>query len=286
MNLHMKKLACAVLLSMPLAAGAKQAPVAAQPASASAQADGGSPVAADATRLLPLQGVLNARTFEGLQGKDGPIPADSFVRTADLSRLTQADRDALAASGVTLDVDLRTAEEEGHSHDLLADDDRFKYSRISLLGSEKLEISDMPATLGELYVKSLENNKAQFRQVFQTIAAQKTGTVLFHCTAGKDRTGMVAATLLSLASVPRNDIVHNYTISAHYLKPMMSSPQILEMMKKNPQMAGMAGTPPEAIGAFLDALHDKHGGARAYLTSIGLSEAEVQSLLVRLGQSG
>lgn len=246
------------------------------------------PLEADAGRLIPLQGALNARSFAGLQGRHGLIPAGSFIRTADLSRLTPADRHLLAGQGVTLDVDLRTAEELADSPDVLADDARFGYVRISLLGEESIDIRKMPASLGELYEHALDANKAQFRQVFQTIAAQPDGTVLFHCTAGKDRTGMVSALLLSLAGVPEQDIVHNYAISAHYLKPMMESSQsgMSDKIKAHPNLAALMGTPPEAMEAFMAKLQDQYGGAEAYMRTIGLSDGEVQALLVRLGQAG
>lgn len=248
------------------------------------------PVAADEQRLIPLQGAANVRTFANLKGRNGPIPAGSFVRAADLYRLTPADRDKLAASGVKLDVDLRTSGEAGSNRDLLADDPRFKYSRISLMGSEQIDLSKLPDTLGEMYVQSLSANQAQFREVFQLIAAQKEGAVLFHCTAGKDRTGMVAATLLSLAGVPRQDIVHDYAISAHYLGSSLdNNPAIAELVRQNPQigvkLAALSGTEPANIEAFLDSLDKQHGGARAYLKTIGVSDAEVHSLLVRLGQA-
>ena len=242
------------------------------------------PVAADAKRLIPLQGVLNVRDFAGLKGRHGVIPATAFIRTADLGRATAADRDTLARRGVTLDVDLRTAEEEQTSRDALADDARFKYTRISLLGTEKIDMSHMPATLGELYAQALDVSQPQFSQVMQAIAAQEHGTVLFHCTAGKDRTGMISALLLSLAGVPRKDIVHNYAISAHYLKPMMSGPQIAAQIKANPQVAGLMGTPRGAMEAFLDKLDTQYGGADAYLKKIGVSDEDVRRLLVRLGQ--
>jgi protein-tyrosine phosphatase len=247
---------------------------------------GGLPLEADAARLVPLQGALNVRSFAGLRGRNGPIPATSFIRAADLNRLTVADRDALAARGVVLDLDLRTADEANDSSDPLAVDDRFRYVRISLMGTEKLDLANMPDDLGSMYVGSLAANQRQFRQVFETIAAQQDGTVLFHCTAGKDRTGMIAAILLSLAGVPRSEIVHNYAISAHYLEPMMKqSPQVAEMVRQNPKIAALMGTPAESIEAFLDALDGRHGGARAYLRTIGVSDADVQRLMQRMGQA-
>lgn len=243
------------------------------------------PAAADAHRLIPLQGAHNVRTFAQLQGRHGRIPATSFVRAADLNQLTPDDRSTLAAAGVVLDVDLRTADESGKAPDRLAEDARFKYVRISLLGTERIDMTNLPDTLGEGYVQWLTTNQPQFREVFETIASQQEGTVLFHCTAGKDRTGMISATLLSLAGVPRDAIVHNYAISAHYLQPMMSgTSQLSEMVKANPKLVAMMGTPPEAIEAFLDELDRKYGGAHAYMKTIGLSDAAIERLQVRLGQ--
>lgn len=256
------------------------------------------PVAADASREIPLQGAWNVRTFAGLQGRHGPIPAEAFVRTADLGRLTDADRDALAAAGVKLDIDLRTADEERQSPDLLARDERFDYQRISLMGTEQMDLQKMmasfPDTLGDAYVQWLGHSQPQFKQVFQRIAAQQDGTVLFHCTAGKDRTGIIAGLLLDLAGVPEADIVHNYAISAHYLqgqpKDSAMNAQIMALIRKNPEigrkMAGMAGTAPDNMERFLAALRSQYGGAEGYLKAIGVSEREIQQLKIRLGQAG
>lgn len=294
-------LALAVALSLPMLTGAgialARAPVA-ETATTAARTNNVQPVAADAQRVIPLQGAWNTRTFAGLQGTHGPIPASAFVRTSDLGRLTAADRDALAAAGVTLDIDLRTADEQAQSPDLLADDARFAYQRISLMGTEKMDLQKMmttfPDSLGAAYVQWLDHSQPQFKQVFQRIAAEREGTVLFHCTAGKDRTGIIAGLLLDLAGVPRADIVHNYAISAHYLegqpKDSAMNAQIMELIRQNPEigrkMAGMSGTAPENMEMFLVALHQRYGGAEGYLKSIGVSEAEIDQLKLRLGQAG
>lgn len=294
-------LALAMALSLPMLTGAgivlARAPVA-ETATAATRTTNVQPVAADAQRVIPLQGAWNTRTFAGLQGTHGPIPASAFVRTSDLGRLTAADRDALAAAGVTLDIDLRTADEQAQSPDLLADDARFAYQRTSLMGTEKMDLQKMmttfPDSLGAAYVQWLDHSQPQFKQVFQRIAAERDGTVLFHCTAGKDRTGIIAGLLLDLAGVPRADIVHNYAISAHYLegqpKDSAMNAQIMELIRQNPEigrkMAGMSGTAPENMEMFLVALHQQYGGAEGYLKSIGVSETEIDQLKLRLGQAG
>jgi len=265
---------------------------------AAAKAGNVQPLPDDAQRVVPLQGVWNARSFAGLQGRDGPIPADAFLRTADLGRATAADRDALARAGVRLDIDLRTADEQAQSPDLLASDPRFDYQRISLMGVEKIDLDQMmdgfPDSLGEAYVQWLGRNQPQFRQVFTRIAAQERGTVLFHCTAGKDRTGVIAALLLDLAGVPHDAIVHNYAISAHYLegqpKDSAMNAQLMSAIQAHPELgrklAGMAGTAPQNMELFLATLTRQYGGAAGYLKTIGLSQDQIERLRARLGQAG
>jgi protein-tyrosine phosphatase len=90
--------------------------------------------------------------------------------------------------------------------------------------------------------------------------------------------------LLDLAGVPRAEIVHNYAISAYYLKPMMASAAMQAMAQKSPNMKAMMGTPANAMEAFLDALDHQYGGTRGYLRKIGVSDANVLALQTRLGQ--
>ncbi|WP_315387924.1 tyrosine-protein phosphatase [uncultured Stenotrophomonas sp.] len=298
--LHPLSLSMAIALTLTpwMATAAPKTAPAAAPQVAAATADNVQPVADDAQRVMTLEGAWNVRTFAGLQGRNGPIPATAFVRTADLSRLTVADRDALAAAGVKLDIDLRTGDEETQSPDLLANDARFDYQRISLMGTEKMDLQKMmtsfPDSLGAAYVQWLGSNQPQFREVFQRMAAQQDGAVLYHCTAGKDRTGIISGILLDLAGVPRADIVHNYAISAHYLegqpKDSAMNVQMMALIRQHPEiarkMAGMGGTAPENMEMFLDALHAQYGGAAGYLKAVGLSEEEIRALQVRLGQAG
>ncbi|KRG38959.1 tyrosine-protein phosphatase [Stenotrophomonas geniculata] len=298
MKIRHTELALALMLSLPMAATAVAADASQAASTKATTAANVKPVAADAQRVIPLQGAWNVRTFAGLQGRHGRIPANAFVRTADLGRLTDADRDALVAAGVKLDIDLRTADEEAQSPDLLARDDRFNYQRISLMGTEKMDLQKMmasfPDSLGEAYVQWLDHSQPQFKQVFRRIAAQQDGAVLFHCTAGKDRTGIIAGLLLDLAGVSKAEIVHNYAISAHYLegqpKDSAMNAQLMALVKQNPEigrkMAGMAGTAPDNMEQFLAALHSQYGGAEGYLKAIGVSEQEIQQLKVRLGQAG
>ena len=97
---------------------------------------------------------------------------------------------------------------------------------------------------------------------------------------------MVAGLLLSLAGVDRQAIIDNYAESQHFLgSSLKATPQMTEMLRQNPGIAALMGSPPEAMDAFLSSLESRYGGARAYLSSIGLNDIEIQRLLRRLGQA-
>lgn len=238
------------------------------------------PNSADAARLVPLAGAVNVRDLGGLDGAHGPIPLDRFIRAANLAHLTAADRSTLYSHHVVLDIDLRTPDEERAHPDVLANDPAIRYLPISLLGKQ-LALSNPPPTLGALYRDTLEHHQAEFKQIFEAIADVGPGGVLYHCTVGKDRTGMVSALLLDLAGVPRDEIVHNYAVSAYYLKPMMASADMKALLAR-PGMAALMDSPPEAIEAFLDELDTRYGGTAAYLKTIGVSGDDIAKIRARL----
>lgn len=226
------------------------------------------PTRSDSVRELPLKGVRNGRDFGGIVGARGKIPSDHFFRMATLEKATEDDKKVLLAHGVKLDIDLRSGLEAARSPDALEDDPRFRYVRLSLFGNSIFEW--LTKTRGDLYADALSKHAKQFRAVFHELASEKEGAVVFHCAAGKDRTGLVSAMLLSLAGASREAIVHNYSLSSHYLDPHAND------------RSAMQSTPPSAIEEFLNTLDYQYGGAQAYLLGIGLSQEDLDTLVKRL----
>jgi protein-tyrosine phosphatase len=224
------------------------------------------PIAEDYVRNLDLPTIQNARDLGGLRGSHGFIPHGRFYRAATLVHASEDDRKVLIGRGIDMDIDLRTGLEAFERPDRLAHDARFAYTRMSLLG---VGISDWfrAGNLRALYLHVLGDHQPALRDLFHTMAHHDHGAILYHCTSGKDRTGVVTALLLDLAGVERDTIVRDYAISAHYLG------------------RGASNSPPAAITAFLDELHTKYGGARNFLARIGLGDADIRSLLVKLGQA-
>ena len=135
----------------------------------------------------------------------------------------------------------------------------------------------------DIYRLALTERGAEFATILRIIA-QAEGAVLFHCTAGKDRTGMIAALLLLLAGATRDTVIADYALTGDY------APAMFAALHAEVQAAGETfdlSSPlllcnPATMEALLHDLHDRHGGAEAYLLRHGLTETELAALRARL----
>ena len=138
-----------------------------------------------------------------------------------------------------------------------------------------------PATwwLGH-YALLLDEHRSQVCDAVATVVDPDNWPVLFHCAGGKDRTGVVAGLVLSLAGVPSAIIAEDYALSAHYLLDRfiaVTPPQELPInfgWRKYQQEY----CPPEAMRKTLKHVESMYGGAEAYLVGGGVSQAQIDSL--------
>jgi protein-tyrosine phosphatase len=234
------------------------------------------------SRLLCFPELLNARDLGGYPTVDGAQTRwRSLLRADDLAQLTREGLQALAEYGVESVLDLRWPEEAARDPSPVpARLPRVRYQRISLLTRSE----DTWRKRGREAVKELwkcavlEAVRHELREVLSFIAAAPPGPLLFHCVAGKDRTGLIAALLLALADVRPEAIARDYAASAELLRtgyleryPDSDPARILEALR----------CPEEAAHNMLTFLA-RAGGVRAYLTQIGLSAAQVAQLRARL----
>ena len=155
-----------------------------------------------------------------------------------------------------------------------------RYARISLLSHTeddwRLRTREAAKELWKCVV--LEQVRAELRTVLAFIAAAPPEPLLFHCVAGKDRTGLIAALLLALADATPAAIAQDYAVSADYLRegylrryPDVERERILEALR----------CPEEGAYNMLSFL-ERAGGVRAYLADLGLSADEIARLRARL----
>ena len=113
--------------------------------------------------------------------------------------------------------------------------------------------------------------------VFKTIANAKDG-VMVNCSAGKDRTGVVSAILLSLCGVSRKDIIYDYMITK------VCNKERFDLLHKNfPEVDMNIVIPKERyMQEFLDMFKERYGNAEAHLLEIGLVESEIRKIKHKL----
>lgn len=119
------------------------------------------------------------------------------------------------------------------------------------------------------------------KDVFETIANAPEG-VLFHCTAGKDRTGVVSAILLALVGVSDEDIVYDYAISREFNKLRLEA-----FLKEHPEIdREIVLANEKSMHSFLKMLRRKHNSVEQYLLDIGITGDEIQRLKNKLVKEG
>lgn len=228
---------------------------------------------------LPLEGVENARELGGYPINNGrPTNFHVFVRSSRLTNLTQKDNEFLKEYGVTDIIDLR-----GNTtiqYDFTSDDnynpDYFNFHYIPLSNSKVEEYlkenelsEDFNFGIGYGYVAE---NKSKIKEVFE-ILANAEGTVLFHCTAGKDRTGIISALILGLCNVSDEDIIANYEVTHTYISKSEYMAAYVPNMQKSDSLF---------MATFITNLKKKYGSFEDYLLSCNISKENLEKIKNKL----
>lgn len=234
-------------------------------------------------RKMEVAGAFNVRDLGGYPTGGGRETAwGRFYRADGLHAVTEAGRQALLDAGVRTIVDLRHAGELAASPNVFAGSDRIAYHHVSLINPASFAAVRV-RSLAEMYIGLLDNGYASLRAILEALAGEADGSALFHCTAGKDRTGIVAGLLLDLAGVPPETIADDYAQTAANIAPIMG-----QLRAGRP-----IGVPEEAYERFLGCdrdhmlemlahLHNRYGGAETYLLEAGLNADRLAILKARL----
>jgi protein-tyrosine phosphatase len=246
-----------------------------------------------ADRILDWDGVINARDSGGLATAAGTIRRGGLVRSGVLNNLTPTGVAALTELGVRTVVDVRNADE-------IADHwDRYPLREHPVVGyrnmpfragldeerREKLHAAwDAAQSRDEMNRLDLEYNHAGIAGIVGAIADAPPGGVLVHCHAGKDRTGVVVALTLSAVGVSDEDIADDYALTQLSMAPIMEEwfAYIGATDDERPRLWTLADPSREAMLGTLQHLHERYGGARAYLLAAGVTEEQLERLRDRL----
>ena len=239
------------------------------------------------TRSLPIRGASNFRDLGGYTGHGGQqVKWRSIFRSDHLAGLTPVDQSVLAQLGVTRAVDFRgQAESAAYAYALpgvayhpLAIEPTVVQRAMELQRSgRQLTAQDAVELMQETYRGFVHDNAARFAALFQLLLASDEPLV-FHCTAGKDRTGFAAALILFALGVPRDVVMHDYLLTnSLYRRPAgMGSHAPQEVL------AVLWRVQEEFLEAALHKVESEFGGLQPYLVDVlGVDAAAQKELASR-----
>lgn len=237
------------------------------------------------SRHFPLEGVYNVRDLGDYPTLDGRTTRPGqFLRSDNIGKLSEAAQQKLVEWGLKTIVDLRFETEVALFSHCFASHDCVKYVNVSLINDEVAANTEYREHLYEFYILLLEDGKEEFRQVIETLADPQNLPALFHCHAGKDRTGLIAALLLALAKVPAKIIAEDYALTGHYRAPLIKQWRA-EVVKEGRDLKRFerdTACDPQTMLASLEYLDRKYGGAEGYLKEAGVSQARLEKLKAAL----
>ena len=187
-------------------------------------------------------------------------------RAGDLASLSHTDLATLANIPIVSCIDFRTSQEAEAAPDLQPSSLRNEFA-LPIDPGNMLRMINLEAGLGEKAMQDIncmlvDDFQDEYAQFFAILAASANAPVLFHCSAGKDRTGYAAALFLAALGVHRQTIVQDSMLSAVYLGNKYDA-----ILHKYPNMAPALTVKPQYLDAALDRIDQHYGGMERYLTN-------------------
>lgn len=232
----------------------------------------------DPRRLIALDGVHNFRDMGGYPTADGRTTRWGRLYRADgLFRLTTADVEALRPLGLRTVVDLRTQEEIDLRGRFPVEAHPVQFHHVPVLDTTwehpQDEIEDAAAFLCGKYVEMIEEAPHRFTTALEVLGAADAMPAVFHCAAGKDRTGVTAMLILGALGVPRDYLAADYQLTADGMRRMLAwaeraMPEMFVRMSNTP--AAIREAVAEAMYLLVDWVESRYGSIRNLVLEIGV----------------
>lgn len=221
-------------------------------------------------KRLNMQGAYNMRDLGGFETKDKKnVSYGKVFRSDDLFQLTSDDLELLQNLNLHTVLDFRS-----HDEVLQAPDKTLEFWDIvelpinpgSMTNASVQEILNYSEEQVKKYVKGIYeylgdgNATKEYKKFFDKLLANKNGAIVFHCSAGKDRTGLGAALLLYALGVEEELIYEDYLLSNEYIKDKYA-----HYLKKYPQLEEMFRVEKEYLQEAFERITKKFGSAMNYI---------------------
>ena len=260
-----------------------------------------------AVRLLPLEGGRNFRDLGGYPTKDGKtVKWGQIFRSGVMHELTQDDYSYLSSLGVQVICDFRDKNERDREPtvwgagdiDYLTfsdpeESDQSENPMFAALMSPTATPEDVAESMAEGYVHIAKDEAEGYKQMFDRLAAGEI-PLAFNCSAGKDRAGTAAALILTALGVPKDIVVHDYSLSDDYVDYMAAfmNDEAREAAANDPEnpyaflfklpiekVEPLLESRPMYIEASLNALEREFGSVMAFIQNeLDVSDTELASI--------
>jgi protein-tyrosine phosphatase len=224
-------------------------------------------------RVLSVQGGFNFRDLGGLRTQDGKaVKKDLLFRTDELSNLNSSDLNLLTQLSVKTVVDFRTDQERALSID-----------RIPSSCKQEIHLDIVAANMNA-FMKQIQDGRTDFKDLlmnfykelalgnnaitqltrfFEILQNPNNNAVIYHCTAGKDRTGVATALILEALNVSSDDILSDYMLSNFFLKEKYAS-----YIEQNPKLSDLFLVQEDYLHNALDAIASEYDSVNNYLSDV------------------
>lgn len=231
-------------------------------------------------RLISLDKMTNTRDLGGYETRQGTYTkAHHYIRASSPANASDEDLEKLYEYGIRAVIDLRSDFERKNQPNRFKGYKDIEVYEVSLFHGDNINIVPEEVKnykdLGGFYIYALEAMKDRIKKVFDIFLKYPYETVLFHCSAGKDRTGIIAGLLLELAGCHDYDIVKDYSES--YENNYAMNEALKQMMEKGSEE--YLRSSPRYMMVMLDYLREHYGSAKEYLLDIGLKIEEIDEII-------
>lgn len=243
-------------------------------------------------RFIYIKGAYNVRDIGGYSTRDGgKIKWGTIFRSGKISHIKDSENEKMASMNLNSICDFRTMAEQEASPDVwlnLKEINQYPFP----VGEGRLDKLDWMKNAAKgtgkdshLYKANRSyvlKNAHRYRAFFEILLDERNYPLLYHCTAGKDRTGFATLLLLSALGVERKTIIEDYLLTNDYLDKFF--------WKEMDKVAARTGLDVEKVKPILiasevylqgayDAIEENFGTVNNFLQKeIGIGDKEIQQL--------
>jgi len=222
---------------------------------------------------LPMAGGYNFRDLGGIRNKDGKyVKWGKILRSDDLHNLTEADLNYLSSIPLKSIVDFRSQQEMEMAPDKVPSSvsEDYPYSinpgnLMAALDMDNLSVPTLDSAMMDMNILLVTDTSAirEYRKFLDLLQNENDVPLMFHCSAGKDRTGMGAALILFSLGVDEETIMNNYLESNKYLGDKYG-----KYIEQYPDLEPLFQVKSEFLKAGIDQMKKDHGSVENYLKNV------------------